>query len=488
MVSDLKSKNNEMKHVFCFLFFLAITATVFTQSGKIVKIEGFAPGYIGQTVQLNEIEDYFSMKESTMASATVKNDSLFSLLFTVEEVQKVIVRIGNNRSFLYVQPGGNYSIYFPVKDKYEPYRPAGNQVEVTFYDLDSTDINYQILGFNRWLDNYMAINYSDHLKNPVAFSKNMDEFKDAAQKYYAKDTGNYIYDYVRFTIANTVDNIQQTANRNRYEKHDFYIKYQPVRYRNDAYMDYFKNFYKGMMPTIPMEVNNRVYLGLLKSSPSLIMNALGMEYTMINMRVRELAMIELLSELYYSPDYPQTNIISVLDSVKHHALFDANKIVATNMISRLTEAASGGKAPEFVVKTISDQSKGLSDYKGKYLYIHCFDPSSEKNKIELPLLRELQKKYLKDVTFLTICKESSMNEASKSVLSGLAWDVAVIPDNSAFWANYKIATFPSYVLIDPYSYIVQAPALGPQPNNLYETIDKVFFNIQKALKEERENR
>ncbi len=81
-----------------------------------------------------------------------------------------------------------------------------------------------------------------------------------------------------------------------------------------------------------------------------------------------------------------------------------------------------------------------------------------------------------------------MNDASKSVLSGLAWDVAVIPDNSAFWANYKIATFPSYVLIDPYSYIVQAPALGPQPNNLYETIDKVFFNIQKALKEERENR
>lgn len=476
-----------MKLFLTFLFPFFIN-TIAAQSDNIVKIEGFAPDYIGQAVQLNEIEDYFSMKESTIASATVQSDSTFSLIFNVEETQKAIIRIGNNRSFIYTQPGGNYSIYFPEKDKYAPYRPAGNQVEITFFDLDSADVNYKILGFNRWLDNYLAINYADHLKNPVEFSKNMDNFKEAAEKYYLKDTGKYIFDYVRFTIANTVDNIQQSANRNRYEKHDFYLKFQPVRYKNDAYMDYFKNFYKGMMPTIPMEVNNRVYLGLLKSSPTLIMNALGLEYTLVNMRIRELVMIEMLSELYYSPEYPQTNIITVLDSVKNHALFDANKVVAKNMISRLTEATSGGKAPQFVVKTTREASKGLSDYKEKYLYIHFFDPSSEKCKIEIPILKELHRKYQKDITFLTICKESSVKENNRQVLNELTWDVAILPDNYSVWGNYKVATFPTYVLIDPYSYIVQAPALGPQPNNLYETIDKVFFNIQKALKENEKER
>lgn len=475
-----------MKYILSLLFLILLNGIFYAQNSSVVTIEGIAPDYIGQTVQLNEIEDYLSMKESTVASGTVQQDSSFSLTFQIEETQKVIIRIGNNHSFLYIQPGGKYSVLFPLKDKYAPYRPAGNQVEITFFDLDSTDINYQILGFNRWLDNYLALNYKEHLRNPAEFNKRMDDFKDAAQKFYLKDTGKYIFDYVRFTIANSVDNIQQAGNRNRHEKHDFYIKHQTVRYKNDAYMDYFKNFYKGIMQTIPMEVNNRVYLGLLKSSPSLIMNALGKEYTLINLRIRELTMIEMLSELYYAPDYPQTNIIEVLDSVKNHALFDANKIVAKNMISRLTEAASGGKAPQFVVKTIKEESKGLSDYKGKYLYIHFFDPSSEKCKIELPILKELHKKYHKEITFLTICKESSVRENNRAILNELPWDVSIVPDSySSIWTTYKVATFPLYVLIDPYSYIVQAPALGPQPNNLYQTIDKVFFDIQKALKEER---
>ncbi len=459
-----------------------IGTIVFGQSSSIVTIEGYAPGYIGQTVQLSEIEDYFSMKESTIASATVQSDSSFIMNFSTNDVQKVILKIGNNKSFLYIQPNGNYTIYFPLKDKYEPYRPAGNQVEVTFLGLDSTDINYRILAFNKWMDNYMALNYKDHLKNPVAFNKSMDDFKEAAQKYYIKDTGEFIFDYVRFTIANS-DNIQQAANRNRFEKHDFYLKYQHVLYKNDAYMEYFKNFYKGLMPTIAMETNNRVYLGLLKSSPTVIMNALGKEYTLINTRVRELAMIQMLSELYYSPDYPQTNIIEVLDSVKNHALFSANKIIAKNMISRLTEASNGGKAPDFVVK-VGDERKSLSDYKGKFLYIHYFDPLSEKSKIEVPILKNLFRKYEKDITFLTICKESRVTDESRSILKELYWDVAIVPDNyTSIWENYKVATFPMYVLIDPYSYIVQAPALGPQPNNLYETIDKVFFDIQKTLKE-----
>lgn len=473
-----------MKQLFSLLFLAVCCNCVTAQTSSVVTIEGYAPGYLGQTAQLNEIEDYFSMKESTIASASVKADSTFSLVFTVDEIQKVILKIGNNRSFLYVQPGGEYTIYYPLKDKYAPYRPAGNQVEITFLDLDTSDINFQILGFNRWMDNYLALNYKDHLKDPIEFNKRMDDFKEAAQKFYAKDTGKFIFDYVRFSIAN-IDNIQQVANRNRFEKHDFYIKHQPVRYRNDAYMEYFKNFYKGMMPTIPMEVNNRVYLGLLKSSPSLIMNALGREYTLINTRVRELVMIQMLSELYYSPEYPQTNIIEVLDSVRNHALFDAHKIVAKNMLTRLTEAANGGKAPEFVVKT-QNGLKGLNDYKGKYLYVHFFDPSSEKSKIEFPILKELHKKYQEEITFLSICKESSVKENNRQLLNELNWDVAIVPDSYAsIWENYKVATFPLYVLIDPYSYIVQAPALGPQPNNLYQTIDKVFFDIRKVLKEEK---
>ncbi|MCO5259084.1 MAG: redoxin domain-containing protein [Crocinitomicaceae bacterium] len=467
------------------IVFLCLACSfVFGQENSFVNIKGYAPAYIGQKIQVKEIEDYISMHTSTIASSTINSDSTFTMTFSIAETQKVLLTIENNQSFLYIQPGGNYTIYFPQKDKRTPYRPAGNQVEVTFYDLDSNDINYKVLGFNRWMDNFLALNYADALRNPVLFNKNLDSFKLATEKYYLKDTGQYIFDYVRFTIANTIDNIQQAANRNRYEKHDFYIKHQPVLYRNDAYMDYFKKFYKGMMTTIPMEVNNRVYLGLLKSSPTVIMNALGLEFTLINMRIREMVMVQLLSELYYSPEYPQTNILTVLDSVKSNALFSANKLIATNIINRLTEVVNGGKAPQFALETLKGEKKGLINYKGSYLYLHFYDPTSEKNKIELPILKNLYQKYNKEVTFLTICKESDYRK-NKNNIDQLDWDVAIVPDENSIFNNYRVVSNPYYILIDSYSYIVQAPALGPQPNNLYETIDKVFFELQKALNQEK---
>lgn len=466
-----------MKFILSPLFFLVFQTITFAQT---VQIKGYAPFHIGKNVQIKIIEDYLSMKEKLIASALVHEDSTFHVSFELKETKKINVYVGNDKSFMYVQANGDYYIYLPKENEYAPYRPAGNQLELTFYNLDSTDINYQILGFNRWMNNYIALNYQDHIKNPILFTQNMDSFKVAAEKYYQKDTGEFIFDYVRFTIANVIDNIQLSINRNRYEKHDFYLKYQPVCYQNDAYMSYFKNFYSGLMNTMPMKVSNRFYLGLLKSSPTLMINALGREYTLINMRVRELAMIKLLSDIYYLPDYPQKNIIQALDSIQNHALFDAHKIIAKNTKERLTEAANGGKAPDFNVTTIHGDIKSLTDYQGKYLYIHFFNANSRNSKIDFKLLENLHEKYGQNIQFLSVSEDRELVLENKA-FQKIPWDVTYTKEKSNLLMNYKVETFPSYVLIDPYSYIVQAPALHPQPNNNYETIEKIFKSIEQAL-------
>ena len=113
-----------MKHLMNFLFLFILGFYASGQQNNFVKIKGYAPSYIGPTVQLNEIEDYFSMMESTIASPTVQEDSTFSLIFKAEDTQKVLISIGNNTSSMYIQSGGNYTIYLPEKDKYNPYRPS----------------------------------------------------------------------------------------------------------------------------------------------------------------------------------------------------------------------------------------------------------------------------------------------------------------------------------------------------------------------------
>lgn len=469
---------------FIFLFF----NWNFSQTKSIVKITGFAPSYVGQTISVSEIEDYISMNEAVVATTTVSEDSTFTLSFYSEDIQKIVLRPDKNWSFLYIQPNSAYDIYIPEKDKYEVYRPNGNSIELTFFDLDTNDINYKILQFQRWTDEFVSNYY--HLKNikPLEFGAKMDEFKTQVEKAYnlsdtskreITSTEKYFLTFVKFSIA-SLDNVQFAAERNRYEKHDFYIKHNPVEYKNDAYMAYINAFYDKTFPRLSTETNNSVYKGLLKSSPTLIMRALGGEYTLINLRIREMVMIKALSEEYYSKDMPQTNILTVLDSVSNHSMFAANAIIARNMMNRLTQLVQGGKAPDFVLKNAKGETKTISKYSNKHLYIHFYDPSSIKNTMELEPLIKMYDTYKKDITFITIYPDKEYDSTVlKKYIDVIPWESYKVSSVNSIWKNYKIETYPSYVLIDAFGYVVAAPALGPMPDGQYQTIDKTFFYIQK---------
>lgn len=453
-----------------------------SQQKTIVTISGYAPSYVGETIMFNEIQDYFSLTESTLASTVVKKDSTFEVSFFINETQKIMIQSRKNKSFMYVQPSGKYRLYIPDRDSYEPYRPTGNKVEITFFELDSSDVNYKILEFQRWMDQYIGQNYKYKITKPTKFAAAIDSFKVLVHNFYEKDTSFYVKTFIKFSLA-ALDNIQYAADRNRYEKHDFYIKNFPVSYKNDAYMEYISNFYEKIVPRLSMETNNRMYLALLKSSPKLIMLALGGEYTLKNLRIRELVMIKALSEEYYSKDYPQTNILTVLDSVANHSLFVANGIFAKNAINRLTELVPGGKAPDFVVKNSLNETKTLSNYKKKHLYIHFFNPANKNCYVELEPLKKMYETYRNEITFLTIYPVSKEDSTSnKKYLDDIPWEKCGAESSNSIWMNYKVVSYPHYVLIDALSYIVASPALSPMPNGVYQTIEQTFFNIQKLSK------
>lgn len=471
-----------MRIISILLIFPALSLSLcFAQT---VKITGLAPSYVGKTIELFEIEDYLSYRKKLIASTTVQPDSTFQFYTETDHKQKVIIQADNNYGYLYIQPDAKYDLFFPQRDKFDPVRSGGNQVELAFFNLDSLDINYKILSFQRWIDHFIGNNYYLKDVKPIEFIENLDRFKTNVEKAYKNDTLDpFFQTYVRFSIA-TLDNIQTAAQRNRYEKHDFYIKYTPVQYENDAYMEYISDFYQDIIPRLSREANEAVYMGVLKASPTLVMRALGSEYTLINIRIREMVMIKALSDVYFSDDYPQTNIITILDSVANHALFKANAPIARNLRLRLTELVPGGKAAPFVFSDPDGGSKTLNDYNGRHLYIHVFDPKNSQSNKELELLADLHKRYAGSIQFVSIYKEGlNLSEEEKKMVDSIEWDVYPLNTANSFWKNYNVQSYPLYVLIDAAGYIVAAPALGPTPNGQYETIDKTFFYIQQTLQE-----
>lgn len=466
-----------------FLSFFALVNLAAAQ--QLTEIKGYAPAYIGKQIDLNEIMDYISMRQARIASTTVAADSTFSFSFYLNETQKLIITSDNARGSLLVQPGGMYQIVFPEKNKFDVYNPANNYVEIPLFNLPKTDVNYKVLEFNRWSDEVIARYYTKNNADSKYFAARLDTFKLNVKNYYQADTlDRYVNYHRRFTVAK-MDDLKFLGSRNRYEKYDFYLAATPVYYQNEAYMNYIKSFYDRLLPRIDYKINDAVYLALLKSSPTLINRALAKEYTLsINNRLRELVMIHMLSQSFYDKEMPQTNIIAVLDSLEQHCLFPENTIIAKNVKFRLMELAPGLKAPNFVIQEPGGV-KTLESFKGKHLYLFFIDPKSEANIKELKALLPIYERYKSEIQFVMLVKSSSVPDdlSLQKLQNDYPWLIYKMSDENSIYSNYQVVRMPYYTLIDGFGYVVQAPAVGPLPNGNYDTIDKVFYLIQKALKE-----
>jgi hypothetical protein len=452
---------------------------------EITHIKGYAPKYIGKQVEIFQILDYISMKQERIATATVQEDSTFTCSFYLKETQKLVIASNNNSGFIYASPGASYEIYMPDRNKHDPYRPLGNKVELTFLGMDSTDINYKILTFNRWVDEMLATYYTKNNSESQYFAKRLDQFKTDVQNYYKNDsTDAFFRSHVRYTLAR-IDNMRFLGSRNQYEKYDFYLRNTPVYYQSDAYMEYVVKYYDKMLTHIDSKINEKIYQALLKSSPTLILRAMGTEYTLQNnIRLREVVMIKTLGEAFFEKDYPQTNILSVLDSVAQFALYPENRIIARNISLRLTELSPGAKAPDFNIAAASG-NYDLRRFSGKHLYLIFVSPAGKDVRNQLDLLVPIYRRYVNEVQFLMVVKRTAnSDEQSVAALQkSVPWESVVVDENSDVLKNYQVVNTPHYVVIDPIGYVVAAPALGPMPNGEYETIDKLFFDIRKAIED-----
>jgi peroxiredoxin len=191
-------------------------------------------------------------------------------------------------------------------------------------------------------------------------------------------------------------------------------------------------------------------------------------------------MIKSLGDAYFTNEFPQTNIISILDSLSKHSLFKPNGIIAANMIEKLTEIVPGSKAPDFQLINTKSESKTNSDYLKKHLYIQFVDLSLKECEKDIDILIPMFEKYKEDVEIITIYKkQEKYSKKQTELLNSIPWEKFEISKDLEIFKRYKIESFPSYVLIDSFGYIVAAPALRPSPNGKYESIDKSFFYIKK---------
>ncbi|MBN9293469.1 MAG: hypothetical protein J0G96_05770 [Flavobacteriia bacterium] len=481
-----------------------ILSFLFIQAQKITTIKGYAPDYIGKSIEVYEFMDLLSMKESLLAVSTVKEDSTFSMSFINQKVQKVVIRSNNNYSYLYLEPGKTYELLLPLHDKDKPYRPLGNYVTSVFLNLDSNDINQKIIDFDNSIDKFYARNLVYYVKNKQKFLDLLKTYKDSVYASIKNDS-SYYGAFVHYSFVD-MDMSLYTNEKARQYIFDTYISKYPVLYDNDFYFTSIKKLYSKIFSQLDMEVNNRVYMAILKKSPALIMKALESEYTLrpvfaskdgkmvlthSNERLRELIMIKGLSEVYHNSEYPKTNVIEILDSVSKFGKYQENRLIASNIILRLTEITPGNPAPNFALTTKKGDLLSLKSFENSYLYFHIFRPDYATSSQDIELLKQIYQRYSDIVRFVSVYpKNIKANKKNAQIIQSIPWDIIELDEEDNFFKTYKVNNFPYYILIDRTGTVVSAPALGPKPNGELMTIDKIFYDIRKMdeIIKEREKR
>jgi len=444
------------------------------------EIVGYAPRFVGQAVTLYTYLDYVTMTKIKIGEGMVSpKDSLFHIDLKNKKTIKGIIEIDKTESEIYLAPNTSYDIYF-LKAVGQPDGFQNKKTEIVYFGLDSNDINFKIIQYHTWFDTFVSLHHA--AIGSSNFHMYLDTFKVDVQNYYKEENDEYFLTYVRYNIAE-MDQAFNSTGQTRLNIFLTYIDPFPVYYENDQYMRFLNRFYSDEFGDYIPEIESSVFNALANSSPEQLMAALKKDLFLVNPEIREIIMVAKLGRAYYNEPLFRRNILTILDSVSNFAKFEHSSVIAQNVKKYVTSIEYGFPAPHILLHGTKGDTITWDKYKGKFVYFNFFETWNEAAITEMRIIGELRLKYDEDIAFLSVCtdKDSAKFNAFKRDNPTLDWDIIYVGRNEELMNAFEVVTVPSYFLIDQDGFIILAPAPRPSPDGEYESIDKTFFIIHKAL-------
>ena len=104
-----------------------------------IIINGFCD-FPNTTISLFEIEDCITKKEKKISETEVDDKGNFKLIFSSNQIKKIILRINSNFTWMYVQPNSSYFIDIPQDGQITQFK-TNNEIEKYFQQKSQTGLN-----------------------------------------------------------------------------------------------------------------------------------------------------------------------------------------------------------------------------------------------------------------------------------------------------------------------------------------------------------
>ncbi len=450
-----------------------------------VTIRGQAhPDYKGRIIQLLTVGDYITGIRQKETQDTIQPDGFFEMSFQSDVTQPVFFEIGNVTAQLYVHPDFVYGITIPPVDKAYDYNNGAELfVNIDVIGNDSTELNALIFDYEGLYNDYFAPEDNRFLSRAVMFRR-ADSLKRTCDKRYKNIRNDWFRTYVDYSIASVNANVSRGEN---FLINGFIVNH-PILYRHSEYMNFFNACFSGYLKAIASSRKGQSLYNIINTQADYrLLDAFAKEDRFLkNDSLRELVLLKNLWQFYYSAEFDQSKVASLINQLNTATRVEEHRRMAGRMLTYINKMQAGGEAPGFVARSKDGTMGTLANYKNHWVYLSFFSTSNTASLREMGKIAALKKKFGDKVSFISICVDDSLKSYTNFIKLNPRYDWAIWYNydksiQRTAKDNYFVSGTEAYFLIDNRGYLAQSPALSPSQGIEYK-FNTLFKSKRRTTK------
>ena len=430
-------------------------------NAKPVEIKGILPGAESSEIRLLKFADRISFRTEILDRTMVTDSASFTLFCDVTQTAQVILDVDYYSAILYVNPDANYYVVCKPIDLAGQYRPFYQKEQIGFELINepTPQVNLQISQFENQYSKFVEQEMSGiYQRRNLKFIQN---FESVADSLSANSESEFVKNFIRYRLAD-LKLIIAPSQRKSFFRNE--IDQQDVLYENPEYMEFIASFFDGFLTQHSRFIKRydlQYTINQLGNYP-ILLDSLGKDTLLRNEVIRELVLLESIKQLYFDPDFNQNKLVSILDQMTDRTKFEAHRKIAQNLRKELTTLTPGTWAPYFSLPTLGHDTLRITDIEDKPIYLSFFTTWSYACLAEFDLLDSLYRQFGNQIEFITISLDKSPEVIDRlRKEKNYQWTFLYNGSGYDLIHDYRIKTFPFFVLIDDSGKIIDYPAYKP---------------------------
>lgn len=464
-----------LKFFAVFFILLFGTASLF---GQKVLVSGSAPEYSNIELTFYRNTDRISNTYSNLAKVKVADNGNFSTHFVLDEITQIYVDLGTVRGYFFAEPGKTYHLILPP---YSPKREADklnpffipDEMHLGVEESNPGELNYLIGTF----DNYYNAEFDRAVKKAYD-NKSLvpvDSLMKQLDTLHAHFNNSYFNSYRLYRMGFLE---QMTMHRKARALSNAYFLNKPVLYSNPAYMELFNKVYDRYFVFNARTTKGKDMVTAIaqKRSYAMLKKALRYNEVLANDTLLEAVVLKSLHDGFYDDKFSRTSLLVILDSLYFNTSIPEHRVIAQNIREKVTKLLPGFIPPKFELYDLSGKKRSLDEFKGRYIYLNFGTSASYSCLQEFKSIPDIQKKYEKFLTIVSIMTDESEAELRSFVeQTGYSWLFLRYNNKPDVIKDFDIRAFPSFFVIGPDGRILVSPAAAPS-----EKFDLKFFELLRS--------